>query len=138
MITILLKKILEQVKALKTNIENLPSGGNGFIYSFEEQKIGKWFDDDLYSKTYHPTGTFSLNNLNWTDIVDLSDLNVKYITNCILSFTNANEISFNDGRLRYSYLKTSKMLRAASSGGTSITDPYLTIYYTKSTDTEEV
>ena len=135
MISILLQKILDQLKLLKTNIENLPSGG-GFNYSTEEQKIGKWIDEnDLYFKTIILDGTFTFNNDNWTNIVDLTSLNIDKIIRCDFIFEGSNELSFSDGRFRFSY-STTKMLRGATERGTSATNPIAIIYYTKSENEE--
>lgn len=49
--TILLEKVKEQLKALQTNIENLPD--RIISFSTEEEIVGTWIDGSpLYSKTY--------------------------------------------------------------------------------------
>ena len=60
MITILLSKIVELLKELKTNIENLPTGGTDISYSTDENKIGTWIDgSDMYQRS------FLLENTGW-------------------------------------------------------------------------
>lgn len=64
MITILLQKILEQVKTLKDNIENVSSN----IYSFDEIKIGKWVDgSDVYRKCFIFTSDLIYYPTKWTN-----------------------------------------------------------------------
>lgn len=96
MITILLSKIVELLKELKTNIENIQPGGETDIsYSTDEKKIGTWIDgSDLYQKTFffddlgwhqgtwinHFLDTFDdgLNIINFWGWFEYSDSTARY------------------------------------------------------------
>ena len=85
MITILLQKILEQVKALKTNIENLPS--YELVFSETPKIVGKWLDgSDVYqvvvkkafdyraTTLYISTSSLNIANLiSWNCFLNASD-----------------------------------------------------------------
>lgn len=106
------------------------------IYSEEEREIGVWTDGKpLYEKTINLSGTFTLNNNEWTNLVNLTDYSVDSVISCDMLFSSGNEQGVNDGRVRFSYSSTTKYLRGAASTNTTIGNPTLTIRYTKTTDT---
>lgn len=106
------------------------------IYSAEEREVGVWTDGKpLYEKTINLSGTFTLNNNEWTNLVNLTDYSVDSVISCDMLFSSGNEQGVNDGRVRFSYLSTTKYLRGAASTNTTIDNPTLTIRYTKTTDT---
>lgn len=54
-----------------------PISGGGVIYSSEEHKVGKWFDDDLYEKTLViDTSSWKKNSQN---IVDVSSVGATFL-----------------------------------------------------------
>lgn len=104
------------------------------IYSGEEREIGVWTNGKpLYEKTLEVNGTFNLSNNAWTDIISIP--NIDIISELSYYFSGISEIGMTDGRLRWSYSYSTEYLRAAASTGTTITNPIITIRYTKTTDT---
>lgn len=100
-------------------------------YSTEEQIVGEWIDGKpLYEKTLEVNGTFNLSNNTWTDIISIP--NVDIISELSYYFSGISEIGMTDGRLRWSYSYSTEYLRAAASTDTTITNPIVTIRYTKS------
>ena len=140
MITILLQKILEQVKALKTNIENMPSGTSQ-DYSLEEKKIGKWIDgSDLYQKSYkyENIGGSTSNKSFYPDLTGMSNIMLYdaytmagdgglNIANC---YYNSNNYAFamwiENRTFTYKYCW-------GSASTTPAATIFVTIRYTKST-----
>lgn len=134
MITILLQKILEQVKALKTNIGNI---NTSIDFSTDEKIIGKWIDGrDLYYRVYTLTQDLSVGS-SWVPTGCI----IPYADNICMGFIN--RIGAKCSEAMSVGLKNDSLENAE----VQISTPYYTYpvgrgtnivcFYTKSTDIEE-
>lgn len=107
--------------------EEQESGG-GVDYSTTEQDTGiKWIDGkSIYQKTYEVSGTYTLGNDAWTTII--TDASIDTLIK-VMSINSDGTVS--DGRMRW-HLDTGAV-QAASIALLNLTDPTVTIYYTKVT-----
>jgi hypothetical protein len=128
MITILLQKILEQVKALKINIENFVYGRS---YTIGESVVGYFNNTKVYSYTFDSSNFESLN-------IDLNFLNID----AFLGFSELSAISTNSGWITPNYYRNNSdyfcikrdlnnKLIASYPSSYQIYGWYITILYTK-------
>lgn len=103
-------------------------GGGGVDYSTTEQDTGiKWIDGkNIYQKTYEVTGTYTLGNDAWTTII--TDASIDTLIN-VMSINSDGTVS--DGRMRWHF--DTAAVQAAAIALLNLTDPTVTIYYTKVT-----
>ena len=121
MITILLQKILEQVKALKTNIENMPKG---IIYSETETEIGTYLGEKLYSRVI-PITTTNVTN-SWTTVTgNLTGVNKLVSCVCLNSASSYEYVQSVAARIQPNY-----KIQLISYGATQAVNK-LIITYTK-------
>ena len=100
------------------------------IYSTEEREIGVWTDGKpLYEKTFYYS-TLNVSRTDWT-ILEAFTLN-KFI-DASVSFTNNNRY-LDESYMRISYYNGNLYYHTPENSGTC-NDVYVTIRYTKTTDT---
>lgn len=113
-----------------SKIEQLISGigGGGVDYAYTEQDTGlKWFDGKpIYQRSIYNTSSEVQNDLTSWNIDSVVDMRVVWSNNTAWAVNNASKIEY-DG-----YWKT---LVFTSAGNVIANKAYITVWYTKTTDT---